>query len=93
MGDWLRRINRFERFVEGELPALWSFCRVCCADYTLMSLIINLALGWPGVTGAFLPSPVIRCGCLLSCLLGRKVFVWDRNVPFPGRAVSSLGIE
>ena len=35
-----------------------------------MPLIINLTLHWPGVTGAFLPSPVIRFGCSLSCLLG-----------------------
>lgn len=83
MDDRLRRISRSER--SGHFVG-------CLGDYMLVSLIINLALPWPAVMGAFLPSPVIRFGCSLSCLLSRKANVClGQECPLSGRAEKNLG--
>ena len=82
MGDWLRRISRSERFAHF-VGCLWRL-HAC--------VFINLTLRWPGVMGAFLPSPVIRFGCSLACLLGRKASVClGQECPLSGRAEKNLG--
>ena len=50
--EWLRRINRTERFVEGDIQiTLWG----ACGDCVLVSLIINLVLRNYG--SIFCPAP------------------------------------
>lgn len=64
----------------------------CLWRCMLVSLIINQALGWPGVMGAFLPRSMIRFDYLLSCLLGRKARAcMKQGYPFSGKSRKEFG--